>query len=290
MKLFFQRAPCMSKAMHRIEAALAQYAPNTVNVVHSADDADMIFLHTIGFPETVAALNRWSNKKVVIAQYCVRTTQQPHTADWLAVWERAHAVWSYYDLRELTRQDGLDWALRRANLIETPIGVDGVFHTTLPPERRTHLVMTSGYVAATETVDHVSTATQLAGGTMLHLGPPVVHGSHVKALLGVDDTELRRCYHLVRYVSGLRRIEGFELPAAESLICGARPIMFDRPHYRRWFDGLAEFIPETTDTEIVAALYKILQVDPWVSEAERAEARARFNWREIAAKFWRGVR
>ena len=53
-----------------------------------------------------------------------------------------------------------------------------------------------------------------------------------------DDKTLAKYYSQCEFVSGLRRIEGFELPVIEGLLCGARPICFDIPDYRHWFDKL----------------------------------------------------
>ena len=91
-------------------------------------------------------------------------------------------------------------------------------------------------------------------------------------------------------MSGLRRIEGFELPAAEGLLCGARPIMFDRPHYRDWFNKWAIFIPEGNREEVLQSLIDVFQQEyrP-VTLEEIAEARQLFDWQSIINGFWRYI-
>jgi hypothetical protein len=106
-------------------------------------------------------------------------------------------------------------------------------------------------------------------------------------LHGIDDATLARVYSECHFVSGLRRVEGFELPAAEGLLCGARPIFFDGPHYRAWFDTFAEFIPEAASTTWSRRSRRFSGTGARpVTDAERADAARRFDWREIARGFW----
>ena len=92
-------------------------------------------------------------------------------------------------------------------------------------------------------------------------------------------------YRSCDFGSGLHRIEGFEFPVLEGLLCGARPICFDLPCYRAWFDGLAEFIPE--DLNVVENLVKLFIKGPRpVTEKEKAIVKKRFNWQKICKGFW----
>jgi hypothetical protein len=77
----------------------------------------------------------------------------------------------------------------------------------------------------------------------------------------------------------------------EGMLCGARPIYFDRPHYRLWFDDLAIFIDETNNREdTVMALKKIFD-GPYkpMTDDEIQLARRRFNWKRILDGFWEKV-
>src|SRR5207253_7002977 len=104
---------------------------------------------------------------------------------------------------------------------------------------------------------------------------------------GLSDIQLATLYAQCHYVSGLRRIEGFELPAAEGLLCGARPILFDRDHYRNWYGSLAEYITESDRPGVVAQLVDLFgrQVRT-VTADERNEAVRRFHWPTILNGFW----
>jgi hypothetical protein len=66
--------------------------------------------------------------------------------------------------------------------------------------------------------------------------------------------------------------------------------MFDRPHYRRWFDGFAEFIPEGSPEEVADALEALFKQGARpVSEAEILAARDYFDWDTIITGFWEKV-
>ena len=104
---------------------------------------------------------------------------------------------------------------------------------------------------------------------------------------GLTDAQVATRWNECDYVAGLRRIEGFELPAVEALFCGSRPICFDAPHYRQWFGGLATFIREDTPDEVEGALVDIFESDTRpVTADERAEALRRFSWAPLVKGFW----
>jgi glycosyltransferase involved in cell wall biosynthesis len=92
------------------------------------------------------------------------------------------------------------------------------------------------------------------------------------------------------YTSCLRRKDGFELPAVEGLLCNSRPIVYDAPRYRQWFDGLAEFIPEEDPEKVINNLVRLFQKSyKPVTEEERNETLKRFNWETIIKGFWNRV-
>jgi hypothetical protein len=73
-------------------------------------------------------------------------------------------------------------------------------------------------------------------------------------------------------------------------VCGARPIVFDAPHYRRWYEPWAEFIPEGSGEEVTNALIGVFERGPRpVTREERQEANYRFDWANIVPDFWKGV-
>jgi hypothetical protein len=279
--------PTLSRGIHRVAQGLSRYAPLGVQLTTKRDEADLIVLHAIGFPE----MERWSReireagKEYVVAQYCLRSSQKPSCADWLPIWQGARLVWSYYDLPAACAEDGVEADF---SFYLSPLGVNGeVFKPTGDAKR--FLIGTSGYVAETESVDCCAEAVRALGGEQFHLGPRLpCFESNVVAGVGLTDQALAEKWSACRYVSGLRRIEGFELPALEGLVCGARPLLFDRPHYRRWFGGHAHFFPEVDPKELTELLIETLSsADPWpVTDQERTAIVRRFDWREIVGGFW----
>lgn len=285
MKVHVEPRAGLSRAMDRVARALKEHAPPGIDFVLRRQDADMDVLHVIGYQEAREQIAAGPGRYAVV-QYCLRTAQQDDMMEWRRyVWEAAGAVWSYYDFREAL-----------PSLYLAPLGVDRTF-APRPSVHRRYAVLTSGYVAETEGVRECENAVgrlrhdapyaAARPVRMFHLGPDLGFGRHVEAVFGIDDEELARTYSECEYVAGLRRVEGFELPAAEGLCCGARPIMFDAPHYRRWFDGLARFVPEAGADETSEAIERVLRAGPDpVTPSEVDEARRRFDWRAIATGFW----
>lgn len=289
MKVYLRPQAGLSRAMDRVANALTRYAPGHVTVTTNRDEADLVVLHVIGYPETQRAVEQAQarGQKYVIIQYCLRTTQRPSPSSWLPLWTEAALVWSYYDLEAFVRQE-CAFAEDTINWYCSPLGADSATFVPIN-EPKLYTILTSGYVAETEGVLEAARAVARVGGRHFHLGPNL-HlrtDSRTEYELGITDSDLARRYSQSHFVAGLRRVEGFELPAAEGLLCGARPIMFDRPHYRRWFDGLAVFINEGSPDEVTDELTQIFQrgADP-VTPEERMEAAERFSWQRITNGFW----
>jgi glycosyltransferase involved in cell wall biosynthesis len=154
--------------------------------------------------------------------------------------------------------------------------------------------MTSGYVSGpgAEAIEEAVMAAERAGLTSLHLGPKNVAGMTQRPFMwrttqGIDDERLAALYRRTSWVSGLRHVEGFEMPAIEGLACGARPILFDRPDMRQWYGDLAVYVPECSRDDLIDCLIPILESPPApVTKEERTRALRRFNWQRIAAGFW----
>ena len=140
-----------------------------------------------------------------------------------------------------------------------------------------------------EGVRECDIATHKLDGELFHLGPTFGRMvSRAQHEMGITDDELVARYNDCQFVSGLRRHEGFELPAAEGLLCGARPILYDQPHYRDWYAPWAEFIPESEDRDQRAAdIEAVLRrgARP-LTKDELTAAAARFDWSTIVSGFW----
>jgi glycosyltransferase involved in cell wall biosynthesis len=294
MKAFISSPAHLSRAMFRVDKALARYAPPSVEVVEQVSHADFVVVPVIGYPETAEAIRdcRDYGQSFAMIQYCMRTTQKSHTLDWLPLWQQASCVWSYYDLPAMLFSDNpeLTEDQRCIPFFHAPLGVDAEFALPFVPIPRTLGAVTTGYVSgpSAEAIEEVAVAAGRLGQQVAHVGPFPVGmtddkspGPHWRFHLAISDQELADLYRSSHWVSGLRHGEGFELPVLEGLCCGARPILFDRSEMRYWYDGHAVFVPECAGEELIDHLVRVMSCPP-----ERRRILQRFNWQSIASDFW----
>lgn len=293
MKVYLE-LPKQSRGIQRAYDALIKYKPDSVEVVKNEEEADLSVIHVIGRRDQVRARAeelRKKGKEYAIIQYVLRSSQKPSTADWIDLWQGAKLVWSYYNLPSLCIEDGLfrEGVLTSFPFYYAPLGVESnVFKQT--KVHRRGLVLASGQHALSESVRECAIAVNELKGYMIHLGHDLRRGGRILAYQDVSDERLCDLYSAVQFVSGLRRIEGFELPAAEGLLCGARPILFDKPHYRHWYGDLAVYIPEESREKVIESLKSVFTAgaDP-VTEEEKQIARERFDWQKIITNFWNKI-
>jgi len=287
MKVHIFTSDRLSQAMFRVERALQTHVPAGVSFVKTESSADLWVIPVVGWDAAEKVdLALQAGIPYVLIQYCFRTTQRPTIGDWLPLWRGAKLVWSYYDLNRLALAEKVTSSFP---FYHSPLGVDAnVFQAAPAAGLRTYGLFTSGYVAETESVWEAVAACERTGRKMFHLGPNLGwRAQHVSCAHGITDFELCTYYAQSEYVCGLRRIEGFELPAAEGLLCGARPIVFDKPHYTDWFGGLAEVIVEGDYAHVSDQLVQLLRQGAHpVSASQRAEAVRRFDWKTICGGFW----
>lgn len=281
MKVFLRPPKHLSLAMFRVAAAIEDTRPPDIEIVSTEDEADLLVLHVI----SQDAVEYRRDKPCAVLQYCLHTGGSIEA--WQPLWDRALAVWSYYDLEAHISSDKFYYG---------PMGVGSCF----VEGRFKHLerklgVLTSGYVTGpgAEAIEEMTVACRLAGKESIHLGPRPVGMKpttpcQVTGL--ISDGSLASLYHQVQYVSGLRYVEGFEMPALEGLSCGARPIMFDRPDAHQWFDGHAYFVKECHGDELIDLLVPVLTQAPTpVGTNERVEVLIRFDWDRLCNEFWRRI-
>lgn len=268
-----------SYAMQRIAAALKSSAPDGVIVVDDAKHADVQLLYQIGLdapPE---------DKEYVVLQLCGYTMRSDECLQ--ALWRDARLVWSYYQLRDALPSN--------VPFLHAPLGIDAAFRMNAGSSFGRSLdLMTSGYTTGdtAEAIEEAAHAVERVGGQMLHIGPPAIENmtaypSVWRSQKGMNDATLAMLYRSAKRVSGLRHVEGFELPALEGLLCGARPVVFDREDMRQWYTGVAEFVPESSGEELTALLTQLLSKPPDpVTAAQRAYALDTFSWARITSQFW----
>lgn len=266
-----------SRGIQRVVDNLARHLPASLTRCATPEQADLVVLHIIGRRDgntRKAQAIQASGRKYAVIQYVLESSRNPDPRDWQALWSGAQVVWSYY-------------ALPVPGLYLAPLGADPqIFY---PESRiiRDYRIGTNGANYRAECLGEIYLATFQAGVRALHTGQNLTHDPVVDYLESPSDDEMRRVYNRCEYYGALRRKDGFELPAAEALLCGARPIMFDAPRFRRWFDGLAEFVPETDPGTLVTNLRRLLLRGPRpVTADEMTETKNRFNWKRLVGGFW----
>lgn len=274
-----------SFGISRVVLQLEKYLPADFVITNDPTSADLTILHVIGrHDHNLERAKRIldAGHQYAVIQYTLNSTRNPDPKDWVGLWSGAKVVWSYYDLRKFI-----------PGMYLSPLGVMSDIFYKEPETSKDYMIgtNTSGSCYQAECIGESRVAVFRAGGRMLHVGESFGSDPSVDHFENVTDDEMRHLYNRCRWFSALRRKDGFELIAAEALLCGVRPIMFDTPNFRQWFDGLAEFIPEETVGETVRNLTRLLQdKERPVSESEILETKERFNWEAIAEGFWKRCR
>lgn len=279
-----------SRAMVRIANALTHYAPSHVTITKRPDDAHLRVLYVIApdaipFARDIVA----RGQKIAVLQCCRYLTE---AVDWSELWQAADLVWSYYDLSAHAAH--YDFAFMYA-----PLGVDPTFvhmGQTVRSIRRNRVV-TTGYVSSphAEAIEEVWEAANRAGVEAVHIGPSSVEGMskyphNWRAVHEITDEELAQLYLTSTWVAALRHTEGFELPAVEGLVCGARPLLFERPCYRSWYGVHGTYVLDRGGHELVDDLVSVFRHVPrYIDDAERLKIASEFSWEKIATEFWERV-
>lgn len=294
LRVFTRPTGLHSPAMVRVANALERFAPSTVEIggSPSANYCDLQILHVIGADAIEYAQSlRERGMKYAVIQYCLQTAGG-EIGDWAEMWSNADLVWSYYDIGEFAAGVFFMYA---------PLGVDDVFRSSTLATRKSQppLVLTTGTVhgPGAEAILEVWQAAHIAGIQALHIGPERIEGFNAadypstwRARQNVSDEELAALYASATWVSGLRHVEGFELPAAEGVCCGARPILFDQPSQHQWYDSLAEFVSDRSGEPLVRDLVDVFEnSNPRLSQRDIDYARTWFDWEPIASGFWQGA-
>ena len=292
MRVYLQ-PPQQSRGLQRIADALTRYAPATVEVTPFHDEADFVVIYAIGRRERIWGQTRHlleRGKQYAIVQVCLRSTMSPDSRDWAGIWKKAAVVWGYYDLEQAAETDELGGGAifkRLVNFLHAPLGVDSsVFY---PREKlgNYYIIATSGLSRLQESVRECVLAAKEVDGAIFHLGRQVKWDDSIHYSNDCDDNELARQLSICEFVSGLRRKEGFELPAAEGLLCGSRPIVFNTPDYHFNYKNWAEYIEETDRQGVIDQLVQLFKQGARpVTQHEREEAAHWFNWERICGEFW----
>lgn len=287
MNVYLAPPDTPSRALDRVAAAFAKYPHPGITMVSDERAAQLVILQVVGRRDRVyqhAGRVLARGQQIAAIQYVLRSSQKPNAIDWIDLWDEAKVVWSYLDLMALSSEDGIGHPAS-SWFYHAPLGVEpDVFQPRQTPRFTT--VLTSGRDWLTESVRECVMATQAVHQTAAHLGR-ALRGRNVPCHSDLPDDVLATLYSQCHYVSGLRRIEGFELPAAEGLLCGARPLLFDKPWYRHWYGGWADYIREDDrDIVIEQLIARFVKPVRKVTADEIEAAAAMFHWPTILHGFW----
>lgn len=299
MKVYLQ-PPQPSLGLERIATALRKYAPPsvTIHTFPNISNNDLTVIYAIGRRDAIERQCEKivkAGKRYAIIQICLRSTMSPSTHEWREIWDKAAVVWSYYDLNLAIANDILNYGIdfgnctNLTNFYQAPLGADAeVFKRDPEAMHNFYVICSSGLSRLQESVRECALAAAVVNRPALHIGSQL-HGvgKHVQCTWGLSDEKLAFAYSGCEFVSGLRRKEGFELPAVEGLLCGARPIVFDTPDYRWNYGNHAEYIQELTRDEVTWQLVELFKrgARPVTAE-EREQAVERFNWKTIVEGFY----
>lgn len=282
MKVFTMVDGWLGYVFHRIDKALHDWAPADIEWVETPQEADVQIVHIIGKGE----LKNIQNKNYVVIQYCYHTQDIPPTDDGLRpLWENAVLVSSFHDFKEYHSNWDFDF-------FGMPLGADDSVFFHLGEKLRAKEILTTGYVAGTESLEEVFGACQSSGFKMVHLGRDFGWSQETfRHNDWVPDDELCKLYNSVSYTGCLRRVEGFEAPAIEGLMCGARPITFDLSTYR-WYHKYAVVIKDTNPKDIQEKLAYILtnRIRLPVTKEEIEEVKQKFSWSVLIPEFWNKIK
>ena len=274
-----------SRGILRVVKALKNGVPPTIKIIKKIEEADLIIFHVNGRQDRYIRQTEYAkqlNKKYIIIQYCLKSTMRPSVLGWLPIWKEALLVWSYYDLKRLCREEGCD---DKFNFYYSPLGSDKNIFKPLNLKKK-YIICTSGLSYLSESVREVILATEQIGGRVAHLGPKLDNRESVDYFTNISDRALVELYNQCYFVSGLRRKEGFELPALEGLLCGTRPILFNLPCYQ-WYRPWGIFIPETDRPNVIKNVIKILRKGTkLLSKEEILKVNQKFNCDIIIKDFW----
>lgn len=285
MRIYAEVLPkSLGRVVYRINKNLKLYAPPWAEFVKDPTTADVQIMDVIG----KGSLEFIKNDNYVILQHCFLITETSDPDFWCPIFDKAKIVISYIDLPTLTKRNSF-------RFLRTPWGADPSVFFSSNQGQRELTVLSTGYVSSTESIEEAYRAVVRCEGSMINIGHNFRFGSRFSSRENISDEELRRLYEKSKYVIGLRKVEGLELPIIEGLLCGARGICYNADHYKYWFGDLVEYIEEDplsalgvpysnyVENQIYELISKPVRV---VSEEEKELVRNKFSWETIYKRIW----
>jgi glycosyltransferase involved in cell wall biosynthesis len=292
-----------SPAMVRIANALTKYLPPHYQVVSQQEQADLCIFYPISYDwSKLLAECLARGQEYALIQCCFRSDREVENKIqfelWKPWWKKSIITWSYLGLLAGHEydEDALEIPFYHA-----PLGVDEAFTLPTVTHPKRDYIVTTGTVhgQGQEAILECWEAARQCNLDIVHIGQfpqnlvwphsYAIDGSTQKLdiVSGVTDQTLRGIYQNARWICSLRYVEGFELPALESLSCGTRSIVFTQPATTKWYWGYADFVPELSGQELIDQLVSKFS-GPYeaISRATIDEVRSKFNWGILCWRFW----
>jgi len=292
-------------ASRRLKSQLLKYKPLRVKIVEDSSDISLEFL--VGNPYHIPddkwnrrAIKRIENDKIdkvywmFYSNYGDDTVMPEHLRNGKII-TTLPSVESEY-----------------SNVAMIPLGAEPktFFQKTLD---RKYIIHTHGYDIS-EAIQYVNVACQKVKRKQCHIGADfdslnkqangIMDKNNIDIYSNLVDSDMRKYYNLSEYVSGLRGIEGFEMPIVEGAMCGCTPITYDLPCYKRWFNDFAIFIPfwehpkydigQLTATpegreKLVNAIVTAISNGSKITQGQVDYVRDTFSWKRIMPKIWKTI-
>jgi len=292
LKVYFPTFKDLGRAMHNIALQIFKYKPDWVEETKDYNQCDLVIEHIIGdhfsspFYQDKALSQRIKNKPFVLFLYCFGCPvgHAKNSAFFKWIFDNAKMIHTYLPL-DIHGFGGYD------NIHYSPIGYNHESYYYSPTIKQKKSIMATGYVSSYEAIEEVYSAAQKSNNVMHHVGHNFRWDKKTyKHYEKIPDKTMRDLYLQSKYISGLRRGEGFEIPVLEGAACGARPLVFDNPHYY-WFEKFAIFIEESDFDSVRQQIYDIIirDEDVTVEEETRNYIRETFAWDVVAPLFWQAL-
>ena len=290
MRVRIEPAEQKDRGVNRIRNALIKYAPSDLKFTDDPLDFDIDLLvmnvnGRCGRTKRRIAKAKSYGVDIAVMQIALKSTRNPSVVDWRPIWDQSKLIWSYYNLTQWAIDEGVEPTFAD-RFYRAPLGADSDVFKPTGAEKK-YLALSVSHTYLSESTREVIKAVEIVGGKVAHLGP-FIGVDWVDNYQNITDEELADLYSSCYYVSGLRRVEGQDMPAAEGLLCGARPIVFDRPDQADWYGEFSIVLPETNRDQIVNDLELLFYYSPTpkVEQWEIEKAKDIFSWRKFSEGFW----
>jgi len=259
------------------------YAPKEIDFVNDASKADYQILDITRLSD----INYLRCDNYVIFFHCFGEWSEENPSDYKELFSKAKLVYSHLDLAPMFPY------IDSSKFMRGPWGCqpDIWFNIANYPNEEFEILCT-GEIAKTEGIEECIAATDFLNKKMMHVGNNMKYrNKSYNNKSRIEQQKLRELYNHSKWVSALRRIEGFEKPAIEGLLCGARPICFDTPLYRYWYGDLARYVVESDPNTTTKAIINVMsnEYSP-ITTKETKEAIRKFAWFYVAKNFWQRFR